>query len=386
MTTREPRGTTEPIGLAIVGCGSIGRIRAVLAREYPAVGWIGLCDVDEGRAKQLAEDVGAEFYTTDAEALLARPEVNAVIIATSEVSHASPTLAAVEYGYPMLIEKPLATDVVESQKVLDAIQAKGIDAVMGYTQRFRRRYITIHERLQAGVIGEIDSVISRGLLNQNIEPAIKRLAPEDRKGWSQMTVNGTHTVDLSMWFMGDKKPAELYSRTADRVLGHHGITNTTLGVVTMEDGTIWSMNMSLGMPFSWPAIVYGLDIVIIGTDGAITIDDTHRDVVVATSKPQQWGSQRQANMADTPPPYERRVEFLTSYPPGDLAYGQTWGPMREETNSWFARVTLGTGTPHATAAEGHRNAILTAAFDVSAKQGKAITWPVDLEELSQALD
>jgi hypothetical protein len=69
-----------------------------------------------------------------------------------------------------------------------------------------------------------------------------------------------------------------------------------------------------------------------------------------------------------------------------MAYGQVWGPMREETNSWFARITLGTGTPHATAAEGHRNAILTAAFDVSAKQGKPITWPVDLEELSNALD
>jgi len=268
--------------------------------------------------------------------------------------------------------------------VLRAIEENGIDAVMGYTQRFRRRYITIHERLQAGVIGEIDSVISRGLLNRGIEPGIKRLAPEDRKGWSQMTVNGTHTVDLSMWFMGDKKPAELYSRTADRVLGHHGITNTTLGVVTMEDGTIWSMNMSLGMPFSWPAIVYGLDIVIIGTEGAITVDDTHRDVVVATSEPQAW-RMRQANSADTAQPYERRVEFLTSYPPGDQAYGQTWGPMREETNSWFARITLGTGTPHCTAAEGHRNAVLTGAFDLSSKRGAPISWPPDLEEISKGL-
>ena len=381
MTTLGP---TTPIGLAVIGCGSIGRIRAVLARNHPSVGWIGVCDVEEGRAKQLAEEVGAELYTTDVETLLARPEVNAVVMATSELAHVRPTLAAAEYGYPMLLEKPLATDVVESKQVLDAIQAKGIDAVMGYTQRFRRRYITIQERLRAGVVGEIDSVISRGLLNRlGPEAGLTRIPTDERQGWTPMNINGTHTVDLAMWFLGDKTPGEVYARSADRVLGSHGINNSTFGVVTMDDGTIWSMTLSVGLPVSWPALVYGLDIVVIGSEGAITVDDTHRDVVVATSQTHGWGVPQAGTAYEMP--YERRVEFLTSYPPGDQAYGQTWGPMREETNSWFARITLGTGTPHATAADGHRNAVLTAAFDLSAKRGTPISWPPDLEEISQGL-
>ena len=55
----------KEIGLAVIGCGTIGRIRAVLAREYPGVGWIGLCDIKEDIGKKLADDIDADFFTTD---------------------------------------------------------------------------------------------------------------------------------------------------------------------------------------------------------------------------------------------------------------------------------------------------------------------------------
>ena len=41
----------KEIGLAIVGCGAIGRIRAIMARDYPGIGWLGLCDIDTGLGK-----------------------------------------------------------------------------------------------------------------------------------------------------------------------------------------------------------------------------------------------------------------------------------------------------------------------------------------------
>ena len=82
----------EGIGLAVVGCGAIGRIRAMLAREYPGVSWLGLCDVHEPTRKQLADDTGADFVTTDVDELLARPEVTAVIVATDEGEHVDPIL------------------------------------------------------------------------------------------------------------------------------------------------------------------------------------------------------------------------------------------------------------------------------------------------------
>ena len=57
--------TLGEIGLAIVGCGTIGRIRAKYAREYPGVKWLGLCDINDDLGKQLEKDTNADFYKFD---------------------------------------------------------------------------------------------------------------------------------------------------------------------------------------------------------------------------------------------------------------------------------------------------------------------------------
>ena len=72
------------------------------------------------------------------------------------------------------------------------------------------------------------------------------------------------------------------------------------------------------------------------------------------------------------PGVERHVDFLTSYPPGDIYDEQLWGPMREEGNSWYNRIYSGLRTPHATAADGHRDVVLTMAMDLSAKLGRSV--------------
>ena len=89
----------KEIGLAVVGTGTIGKIRSVLARDYPGVGWLGVCDVNETLAKKVAEEANADFWTTDYKELLKRREVNATIVATDENNHVGPILAAVERGH-----------------------------------------------------------------------------------------------------------------------------------------------------------------------------------------------------------------------------------------------------------------------------------------------
>ena len=111
-------GRGKEIGLAVVGCGTIGRIRAMFARDYPGVGWLGLCDLKRELAEALARDADADFHCTDFRELLARPEVTAGIIATDENRHVEPTLLAVERGHDLFIEKPLATDARDSLRVL----------------------------------------------------------------------------------------------------------------------------------------------------------------------------------------------------------------------------------------------------------------------------
>ena len=84
------------------------------------------------------------------------------------------------------------------------------------------------------------------------------------------------------------------------------------------------------------------------------------------------------------PDASRRVDFLTSYPVGDMALGELRGPMREETNSWLTRLSLGLKTQHATAAEGHNRLMLTKAIDLSARIGKPVKLPISPGDEKQA--
>jgi myo-inositol 2-dehydrogenase/D-chiro-inositol 1-dehydrogenase len=374
------RPLSEGIGLAVIGCGAIGRIRAVLARENPGVTWLGLCDVREPTMKQLAADTEADFSTGDIAELLRQPQVNAVIVATDEREHVDPILQAIPYGYPLFIEKPLATDPVESARVLAAIGEAGIDAVVGYTQRFRRRFLGVKQRLRDQQIGQVTSVVTRAFMNRMVPEATLRKV-SDTTNLTPMVVSGTHSLDMCMWLMEGKTPVEVYARSTDVVLGEMGTKDATFGVFTMDDGTLFSMNINWALPAVWPGAVYGLEIGIVGSEGVIDIEDTHRDVIIASEHGQPAGYSSRGFQA----PVSRNVDFLGSYPPGDLSDGLLWGPMREETMSWFSRLTRGVRTPHATAAEGHSNLLLTMAMDLSARRGTPVSLPISPEELQAGL-
>ena len=368
------RKNVKRIGLAIVGAGRVGLFRGEVAARHPQVDFIGLAEIKPERAKMVAEKIGADFVTADYRELLARPEVTAAIIATDEHLHVGPLLAAVERGLALLIEKPLATELAESERVLRAIQTSGVDAVVGYTQRFRRRWLTAKEKVRTGQLGDVTLVTSRAFMNRLV--AIDNYQrTNDPDAISPMVISGTHALDIVMWLMEAKRPVEIYARSIDKALGPlcHGI-DATAGVISFEDGSLYHASISWALPVAWPAAVYSLDVGIVGTEGVLTIDDTHRDVVLATTQAQAEGYLPDAS---------RRVDFLGSYPPGDVALGELRGPMREETEAWLNRLALGLPTQHATAAEAHDRLMLTKAFDLSARLKRAVPLPIEASEERQ---
>jgi myo-inositol 2-dehydrogenase/D-chiro-inositol 1-dehydrogenase len=356
------------IGLAIVGAGRVGLFRGEVAARHVAVDWIGIAEKKPDRAKLVAEKVGADFVTADHRELLRRPEVTAAIIATDEHLHVDPIMAGVERGVPMLIEKPLATDLPESARVLKAIQQAKIDAVVGYTQRFRRKWLSAKEKVRTGALGDVSLVTSRAFMNRLV--AIDNYQrTDDPATISPMVISGTHALDIVMWYLEAKKPVEVYARSIDKVLGplHRGI-DATAGMIMMSDGCVYHLNISWALPVTWPGAVYSLEVGIVGTEGVLTIDDTHRDMVLAVSAPQEEGYL---------PDKSRLVDFMGSYPPGDMALGELRGPMRDETESWLNRVSLGITTQAATAAEAHNRLMLTKALDLSAKRKQPVKLPLE---------
>jgi len=365
------RKSAKGVGLAIVGAGRVGLFRGEVAARHPAVEWIGIAELNPNRGGDVAARIGADFVTTDHRELLRRPEVTAAIIASDEHLHVEPILAAIERGVPMLIEKPLATDLAESARVLKAITDAKLDAVVGYTQRFRRKWLAGKEKVRTGALGDVTLVSSRAFMNRLVAiDNYKRT--DDPSTISPMVISGTHALDIVMWYMEAKTPVECYARSIDKVLGpiYKGI-DATAGMIMFSDGSVYHLNISWALPVTWPGAVYSLEVGINGTHGVLTIDDTHRDMVLAVSKPQEEGYA---------PDKSRLVDFLGSYPPGDMVMGELRGPMREETDSWLNRVSLGLPTQAATAAEAHRNLMLTKALDLSAKRKQVVKLPLEPAE------
>src|ERR1700719_3664357 len=280
--------------------------------------------------------IGADFVTTSHRELLARPEVTAALISTDEHLHVDPILAAVERGLPMLIEKPLATDLAQSARVLKAITDAKLDAIVGYTQRFRRKWLAGKEKVRTGALGDVTLVTSRAFMNRLVAIDNNKRT-DDPATISPMVISGTHALDIVMWYMEKKTPVECYARSIDKVLGplYRGI-DATAGMIMFSDGSIYHLNISWALPVTWPGAVYSLEVGITGTEGVLTIDDTHRDMVLAVSAPQHEGYA---------PDGRRLVDFMGSYPPGDMVLGELRGPMAEGTVSWVNRLDLRLPTP-----------------------------------------
>src|SRR3974377_1586719 len=241
------------------------------------------------------------------------------MIATHQHLRVDPIMVALERRIPLLIEKPLATRLEESAKVLKAIKEAKVDAVLAHTQRSRRRWLAAKEKCRTGALGEVTLVTSRAFMNRLVAiDNYKRT--DDPATISPMVISGTHALDICMWCLDPKEPVEVYARSIDKVLGpsYKGI-DATAGMINFDDGTVYHLNISWALPVTWPAAVYSLEVGIVGTTGVLTIDDTHRDIVLAVSKPQSEGYN---------PDESRLVDFMGSYPPGAMALGDFGGPMR----------------------------------------------------------
>src|SRR5258707_10818709 len=214
-----PKKNPNRIGLAIIGAGRVGLFRGEIAARHPQVDFIGLAEIKPDRAKLVGEKIRADFVTDDYEKLLARPEVTAAIIATDEHLHVAPILAAVERKLPLLIEKPLATGLADSERVLAAIQKSGVDAVVGYTQRFRRRWLVAKEKVRTGQLGEVTLVTSRAFMNRLVAPDNYERT-HDPPQISPIVISRTPALDIVLGRLEAKHRSEGHPQQGDKDSGH----------------------------------------------------------------------------------------------------------------------------------------------------------------------
>ncbi len=167
------------LGIAVVGSGRIGSLRARQAMEHPAVNFVAVSDLDGGNALKLSEKVGAQFHSASNLEIICRPEVDAVIVSTSEGEHLEPVLQAIDLGKPVLVEKPIALSLADADRIIAAAEEKGVEVRVGYSRRYKDlRYLLAKEQILQGRIGKVISAAARVYNNRSNGLAILRRNPQ----------------------------------------------------------------------------------------------------------------------------------------------------------------------------------------------------------------
>ena len=143
--------------------------------------------------------------------MITRSEVDAVIIATSTWSHFEPTLIAIENKRKIFVEKPLTLDANQSRFLISKIKEHNTDACVGYTQRFRRKFISAKQKVSSNQIGDITCAVTRTFMNR-MGPMNELRLTQDRNSLTPMVVSGTHSLDMSLWLINDQ-PKSVYAKS-----------------------------------------------------------------------------------------------------------------------------------------------------------------------------
>jgi predicted dehydrogenase len=356
----------KQLGIAVVGSGRIGTIRARQALTHPSVGFVGVSDLVGDNAKKLAGAVGAQFHTADNLEVISRPEVNAVIVSTAEGEHMKPILQAIELGKPVLVEKPIALSTADADRIIEASEKAGVEVRVGYSRRFKDlRWMLAKEQIVQGRMGRVTGISARLYNNRANGIAIMT---RDREATPVVDAL-TYYVDIVNWMLEGAQPVEVFARGQKGVLKAAGfdVDDINYAIITYSDGTVVNLAVSYALPEKFPVLGHATRFEMLGTEGVLIVDDDHTDQIMYTNKgiPHVYLPGHEVNMV-----------FLNSGTPGDWALGEFHGALANETRAWLDHLITGKPCHLATPRQARTTLETTLGIQLAAETGRIITLPL----------
>jgi len=342
------------IRIGVVGAGIWGTMHARAYAQNSQVDLVGICDLDEDRAHNVASQYKIPKVFTRVEELLDQG-LDGISVATPDDAHTSIVLAAAARGVHILVEKPLATTLEECQLMVDAAEKAGVFLMVDWHNRWNPPYYYAWKTIRDGELGDIRYIYYR--LSDTIYVPT-RMLPWASKS-TVMWFLGSHALDTTCWLMG-KKPVRIYCQRRAGMLAGLGVDTPDLYVTMLEfeGGALATIENTWIMPQQSPTLI-DHKCEILGTQGAIYLDPTHN-----------------RSYAQYSPQTTQGFPFL-SYPDMIISpeiYGKQMG-FAVESMHHFVDCIRDSVQPLATGLDGLLNTRLILAAEQSALTG----LPVDLQ-------
>ena len=307
----------KQINVGIIGTGWCGGIRAVASAASPWVKELHISEIKEERLTEVAAQTRPVTATTDYRRLIEDPSIEALIISTTpEGTHYPFAREAMLAGKHVFLEKPIALELSEADDLIQLSREKNLRFTIGYSQRFNPKFAYVKRALEDGTIGEpVTALVSRHI-TRNLGKKIS-----GRVRLSPAAMESTHDLDFVLWCLAPRKPIRVYAQEAAKIMkAQYNAPDCVWMIVTMDDGTVFTVGGGWVLPPAYPNFS-STWIEFVGTEGAVMVDDTHRDVYVSTMKD--------------------GIRFPISTMPGEKVNHVYAGPMEAETLHFLECVATG---------------------------------------------
>ncbi len=212
----------KKLGVAVIGTGFWGKNHARVYKELNATNLVAICDVNAERAKAIASQFGVKAYTNSAR-MLKNEEIEAVSVCTWSTKLASEALKALHAGRHVLVEKPMATNTRQAEKLWKTAEENGLHLTVGFLMRFIPGLQHIREAVASKKIGDLVSATAKRVSEW----------PERIGDVGVVKDTAIHDIDV-MRFISNEDPISVYAKTGS--MQHRKFEDYAQIMLTYADG------------------------------------------------------------------------------------------------------------------------------------------------------
>ncbi len=343
----------KQLNVGIIGTGWCGGIRAESCAANPLVKNLHLAETRPERLAEIAQATNARTATADYHDLLKIDEIDVYYIsATPETLHYPMARDCLNAGKHVFLEKPIALELHEADELIAIARRNKLKFTIGYSQRFNPKYAYVKKSVTDGTIGKPVSALVSRHITRGLGKKIT-----GRTKLSPAAMEATHDLDFVLWCLEPARPVRVYSTVnygAMRAATGSDIPDTQYITVTMDNGISFVIGAGWSLPPGYPNFA-STWIEMIGTEGAVLVDDTHRDVVLNT--------------------LQQGMRLPMSSMPGEFVEHAYAGPMKAETIHFLEAVAL--DRPVLVTPEEARQVMeVYMAADISAERNEPVALPL----------
>jgi len=252
------------LGVAVIGTGFWGRNHARVFKELEETELIAVCDVDSERARKVAEQFDVKPYTNTAK-MLKRKEIEAVSVCTWSTSLAKEASKALSARKHVLIEKPMATNPKQAEKLLETAKDQGLHLTVGFLMRFIPGLQYARKAVENKAVGKIVCATSKRVSEW----------PERLGDVGVVKDTAIHDIDV-MRYLFNEDPVSVYAKTGS--MKHAKFEDYAQIMLTFADGK------SAFIESNWLTPYKTRTLTVTGSEAIIKLDYITQELTIENAK------------------------------------------------------------------------------------------------------